>query len=338
MKDYYADLEVPIDASQEKIKEQYHFMLQAWHPDKFTRPRQKAKAEEKAKQINEAYETLGDHSKRAEYDLQRNLTSVPKSPSATQTKPTPSASAHVQANSRPAEVNRGGATARTAQGQAYNRRSKSRRSSAKKSINPAVYTVVAVLLIGAAWIGYNIYSSTRSASGGAVAKQWSAPPPMTIDVNKQYTAHIATVKGTIDIQLLPKDAPKTVNSFVFLARQGFYDGVTFHRVIPNFMAQGGDPTGTGSGGPGYMIPNETSTGLKFDQAGLLAMANSGPDTNGSQFFITYGPAPNLNGSYTIFGRVTAGLDVALALTPRDPQSNPTAPPGDKIITVKIDEK
>jgi cyclophilin family peptidyl-prolyl cis-trans isomerase len=217
-------------------------------------------------------------------------------------------------------------------------KSRPRRASTKSNINPAIYTVVAVLLIAVVWIGYNIYTSTRSGSGGTGTKQWSAPPPMTIDVNKQYTAHIVTVKGTIDIQLLPKDAPKTVNSFVFLARQGFYDGVTFHRVIPNFMAQGGDPTGTGVGGPGYQIPNETSTGLKFDQAGLLAMANAGPDTNGSQFFITYAPAPSLNGGYRIFGRVTAGLNVALALTPRDPQANPTAPPGDKINTITIDEK
>ena len=338
MKDYYAALDVPIDASQDKLKEQYHFMLQAWHPDKFTRPRQKAQAEEKAKQINEAYETLGDPNKRAAYDRQRNLSSVPKGPSANQSKPTQSASDDVQANSQPANVNRRAATAGTAQGRTYNRRSKSRRSNAKPKISPAVYTVVAVLLIGVALIGYNLYASNKGTPGGTSAKQWSAPPPMTIDVTKQYTAHIVTVKGTIDIQLLPKDAPKTVNSFVFLARQGFYDGVTFHRVIPGFMAQGGDPTGTGVGGPGYTVPNETSTGLKFDQAGLLAMANAGPDTNGSQFFITYGPQPSLDGSYTIFGRVTAGQDVALALTPRDPQSNPTAPPGDKITTIKIDEQ
>jgi peptidylprolyl isomerase len=202
--------------------------------------------------------------------------------------------------------------------------------------NWVAYSIAAVIVLGAAYLIYTlVINNVNSSSTGA--KQWSSPPAMTIDANKQYTAHIQTVKGTIDVQLLPKDAPKTVNSFVFLARQHYFDGVTFHRVISGFMAQGGDPTGTGSGGPGYTIPNETSTGLKFDQAGLVAMANAGPDTNGSQFFITYAAQPSLNGGYTIFGRVTNGMAAALALTPRDPQANPTAP-GDKITTITIDEK
>jgi peptidylprolyl isomerase/peptidyl-prolyl cis-trans isomerase B (cyclophilin B) len=160
---------------------------------------------------------------------------------------------------------------------------------------------------------------------------------MQIDVNKEYIATLDTVRGKIVIELWPQIAPQTVNSFVFLARQGYYDGVTFHRVIPGFMAQGGDPTGTGRGGPGYFIPNETSPEVKFDQAGLLAMANAGPDTNGSQFFITYDATPHLDGGYTIFGKVVSGLEVALALTPRDP-ADASAPPGDKINAITIEEK
>ncbi len=168
-------------------------------------------------------------------------------------------------------------------------------------------------------------------------KQWSTPPEMTIDVNKSYTATIETAKGNIVIELLPKIAPKTVNNFVFLARQGFYDGGTFHRVIKDFMAQGGDPSGTGAGGPGYSFEDEFSSDVTFDGPGLLAMANAGPATNGSQFFITYVATPHLNGLHTIFGKVTAGLEVALALTERDPQ-DPNAPPGDVIKTISIEEK
>jgi cyclophilin family peptidyl-prolyl cis-trans isomerase len=172
----------------------------------------------------------------------------------------------------------------------------------------------------------------------AAPKQWAAEPEMQIDPNKQYLATLDTVKGKIVVELLPKAAPRTVNNFVFLARQGYYDGVTFHRVIPDFVAQGGDPTGTGRGGPGYFIPNEVLPDLTFSQPGLVAMANAGPDTNGSQFFITFAALPNLDGGYTIFGQVATGLEVALALTPRDPQQNPNAPPGDVINTITIEEK
>lgn len=167
--------------------------------------------------------------------------------------------------------------------------------------------------------------------------QWSTPPEMTIDVNKTYIATIETAKGNIVIELMPKVAPKTVNNFVFLARQGFYDGVTFHRVIKGFMAQGGDPTGTGMGGPGYEFEDEFSPDVTFDGPGILAMANAGPGTNGSQFFITYEATPHLNGKHTIFGKVTSGLEVALALAERDPQ-DPNAPPGDAITTIKIEER
>jgi len=168
-------------------------------------------------------------------------------------------------------------------------------------------------------------------------KQFTTCPPFNIDTSKQYTAVIQTEKGDIVLQLFPDKAPLSVNSFVFLAREGWFDGVTFHRVIPGFAAQAGDPSGTGKGNPGYFFNNEISD-LFFDKPGMVGMANSGPDTNGSQFFITFAPAPHLDGSYTIFGRVLSGLDVAENLTPRDPDQGTLLPPGDKIISITIEEK
>ncbi len=214
---------------------------------------------------------------------------------------------------------------------------KNRRSAPPAPSYTAVYVIVGLLVLAGGFFIYNAFLRQEAGSPAKV-RQWSSPPEMQIDVNKRYTATLHTVKGDIVVELLPKAAPLTVNNFVFLARQGYYDGVTFHRVLPGFVAQGGDPAGTGSGGPGYYIPNETSSGLTFDDEGLVAMANAGPDTNGSQFFITYAPQPGLDGGYTIFGRVTSGLDVALALSPRDPSQNPNAPPGDKINSVTIEEK
>lgn len=140
-------------------------------------------------------------------------------------------------------------------------------------------------------------------------KQWKNPPEMTIDPTKTYQAFIATNRGTIELQLLPQHAPKTVNNFVFLAQEGFYDGVTFHRVIGNFMIQGGDPTGTGSGGPGYRFEDEVRNNPLKHETGVISMANAGPNTNGSQFFITHSPQPHLNGRHTVFGRVLRGQDV-----------------------------
>lgn len=168
-------------------------------------------------------------------------------------------------------------------------------------------------------------------------KQFTECPPFNIDTTKQYIATIKTEKGDIVIQLLPDKAPFAVNSFLFLARQGWYEGVTFHRVIPGFAAQAGDPSGTGKGNPGYFFNNEI-TDLKFDKPGVVGMANSGPDTNGSQFFITFSPAAHLDGSYTIFGQVLSGLDVAESLTPRDPSQGGSLPAGDKIISISIEEK
>ena len=160
---------------------------------------------------------------------------------------------------------------------------------------------------------------------------------MTIDQSSSYVATIDTNHGAIVIELFPKEAPKTVNNFVTLSRDGFYDGVIFHRVIPNFMIQGGDPTGTGGGGPGYQFEDEFDRSLRFDKAGLLAMANAGPGTNGSQFFITTAPTPHLNDKHTIFGRVTQGQDVveAISMVQRNPRDKPL---NDVVIQgVHIDE-
>ena len=140
-------------------------------------------------------------------------------------------------------------------------------------------------------------------------KQWNSPPAMKIDTDKSYQAKITTNKGDIVIDLHTQDAPKTVNNFVFLAREGFYDGVLFHRVISNFMIQGGDPTGTGRGGPGYRFEDEVRNNPNKHETGVLSMANAGPNTNGSQFFITHSPQPHLNGKHTVFGKVVEGMDV-----------------------------
>jgi len=129
-----------------------------------------------------------------------------------------------------------------------------------------------------------------------------------------------------------------VNSFIYLAQQGWFDNVSWHRVLPNFVAQTGDPTGTGFGGPGYIFKNEVSDSLKFDRAGLVAMANSGADTNGSQFFVTYAEAPSLDGDYTIFGEVTSGMDVVQKLTPRDPSKGGELPVGDTILSITVEVK
>jgi cyclophilin family peptidyl-prolyl cis-trans isomerase len=168
-----------------------------------------------------------------------------------------------------------------------------------------------------------------------MAKQWSTPPVMQIDPKKKYKAHMETNKGTMVIELFSDQTPMTVNNFVFLSREGYYDGVIFHRVIDNFMVQGGDPTGTGRGGPGYKFGDEFNSNLKHDKQGILSMANAGPGTNGSQFFITHGPTPHLNGKHTVFGQVVEGLDVLMSIPARDP-GNVNAP-AVKIIRVTIEE-
>jgi cyclophilin family peptidyl-prolyl cis-trans isomerase len=169
-----------------------------------------------------------------------------------------------------------------------------------------------------------------------MAKQYSSPPAMQIDPNKRYTATFHTERGDFVVELFAKDAPVTVNNFVFLAREHFYDGTTFHRVMHDFMAQGGDPTGTGTGGPGYQWNDEPSAlALKHDGPGVLSMANAGRNTNGSQFFITYEATPHLNGKHAVFGRVTSGMDVVRAIRERNPKGDPL--PGDTLLSVEITE-
>ncbi|MFH1086467.1 MAG: peptidylprolyl isomerase [Chloroflexota bacterium] len=160
---------------------------------------------------------------------------------------------------------------------------------------------------------------------------------MAIDLAKSYEAVLNTEKGAVRIALYDDQAPNTVNNFVFLARQGFYDGVIFHRVMPGFMAQTGDPTGTGSGGPGYRFADEFDPALRHDGEGIVSMANAGANTNGSQFFITYEPTPHLDDVHSVFGKVIEGMDVVRALTPRDP-GDASAPPGDRILSVEIVEQ
>ncbi len=169
-------------------------------------------------------------------------------------------------------------------------------------------------------------------------RQFATCPEVTIDPARQYLATIKTEKGDIVIELYADKAPLTVNSFIFLARSGWYDGVTFHRVIPDFVAQAGDPSGTGVGGPGYLFRNEIDLSLHFDKPGMVGMANSGADTNGSQFFITYTAQSTLDGRFTIFGHVLSGMDVLAKLTPRDPSTNAILPDGDIIISVTIEER
>jgi len=156
--------------------------------------------------------------------------------------------------------------------------------------------------------------------------RWGSPPEMQIDTSKAYMAKIETNKGIIELELRPEHAPKTVNNFVFLAREGFYDGISFHRVISNFMIQGGDPTGTGSGGPGYSFEDEIKGNPLKHERGVISMANAGPNTNGSQFFITHSPQPHLNGNHTVFGKVMGSQDIVDSIRQ-----------GDTIERIKISE-
>ncbi|MGB1110378.1 MAG: peptidylprolyl isomerase [Gammaproteobacteria bacterium] len=159
-----------------------------------------------------------------------------------------------------------------------------------------------------------------------MAQQWSSAPEMQIDPEKTYHAKIETNKGEITVKFAPEHAPRSVNNFVFLSREGFYDDCAFHRVIPNFVIQGGDPTGSGRGGPGYRFDCETKGNPLKHEAGVLSMAHAGPNTNGSQFFITHSPQPHLDGVHTVFGKVVEGMDVVNAIKA-----------GDKMVKVTIEE-
>ncbi len=169
-------------------------------------------------------------------------------------------------------------------------------------------------------------------------RQYTSCPAITVQRDKQYIATLHTEKGDIAIRLFADTAPMTVNSFLFLVRNGWYDNITFHRVIPDLFAQTGDPSGTGKGNPGYYIITEIDPLLTFDKPGLVAMVNSGPDTSGSQFFITYAPTTQYNGQYTIFGEVLSGMDILKQLTPRDAQPGIDTPPGDNLLSITIEEK
>lgn len=158
-------------------------------------------------------------------------------------------------------------------------------------------------------------------------KKWNNPPEMKIDLQKTYMVKIETDKGDIELELSPQHAPRTVNNFIFLTREGFYDGVTFHRVISNFMIQSGDPAGTGRGGPGYSFKDELIGNPLLHETGVISMANSGPDSNGSQFFITHSPQPHLNGKHTVFGKVLKGQDIVNQIQQ-----------GDKMLKVTIAEE
>ena len=180
------------------------------------------------------------------------------------------------------------------------------------------------------------HDTDQANKGDSVTQQYSSAPAMSIDPSKTYTATFVMENGSeFKVNLFADKAPKTVNNFVFLARDGFYDGVTFHRVIPGFMAQGGDPTGTGRGGPGYRFEDEFHPDLRHDRPGILSMANAGPNTNGSQFFITFVPTPHLDGAHAVFGEVVEGMDVVNAISPRDPAT--ARAPGDAVTSINIEE-
>jgi cyclophilin family peptidyl-prolyl cis-trans isomerase len=206
----------------------------------------------------------------------------------------------------------------------------------ERTIQIVGIVVLALVAIGVIWLVLP-EKSPEVVDAPTDPYQYAAPPPMTIDVNKKYFATFNMANGgEFVVELFADKAPVTVNNFVFLAREGYYDGTTFHRVLEGFMAQGGDRTGTGGGSPGYQFEDEFSD-LTFDKAGLLAMANSGPNTNGSQFFITYVPTSHLNGLHTIFGQVIEGMDVVNGITRRNPDENPPFE-GDAIATITITEQ
>jgi peptidyl-prolyl cis-trans isomerase B (cyclophilin B) len=175
----------------------------------------------------------------------------------------------------------------------------------------------------------------ESSGGDTEMAQYGGPPDMAIKPDTEYYANIETERGPVRVRLFAREAPNTVNNFVFLAREGYFDGTTFHRVIPDFMVQAGDPTGTGMGGPGYQIADEFDPSLRHDRPGVLSMANAGPNTGGSQFFITHVPTPWLDGRHAVFGEVVEGMENVLAIRERDPASDPN--PGDRIERIEIEE-
>jgi cyclophilin family peptidyl-prolyl cis-trans isomerase/protein-disulfide isomerase len=201
-----------------------------------------------------------------------------------------------------------------------------------------VFGVPMVIINGEVYIGPQDYVSMNDIVQLILLgdRQFSYCPPTIVEKTKQYIATLHTEKGDVVIQLFPDKAPSTVNSFVFLAQNGWYEDITFHRVVPDLYAQTGDPSGTGKGTPGYFVVTEILPDLTFDKPGMIAMVNSGPDSSGSQFFVTYEAAPQFDGQYTIFGQVLSGMDVLKSLTPRDIQIGVETPPGDKLLSVTIE--
>lgn len=202
------------------------------------------------------------------------------------------------------------------------------------------FAVPLILINGEIYLGPQDYGSLRDITALILLgrRQFTECPPILVEKTKQYIATLHTEKGDVTLQLFADKAPFTVNSFVFLARNGWYDNITFHRVIPGLYVQSGDPSGTGKGTPGYYVMTEILPDLKFDKPGIAAMVNSGPDTSGSQFFITLAPAPDFDGRYTIFGEVLSGMEVLRSLTPRNAQPGVETPPGDKLFSIEIEEK
>ena len=178
-------------------------------------------------------------------------------------------------------------------------------------VNRSLSRIIGTVLVLATLLITSCATTSSEPTPTKKPMSYAAPPPMTIDTNKQYTATIETGKGNLVLELFASDVPVTVNNFVFLSREGFYDSTTFHRIIPDFMAQGGDPTGTGTGGPGYKFADEFTKHTHV--TGTLSMANAGPNTNGSQFFITYAPQPHLDNHHSVFGQLVDGMDILKVL-------------------------
>jgi len=202
------------------------------------------------------------------------------------------------------------------------------------------FAVPLIIINGEIYLGPQDFGSLNDIAGLILLgkRQFTDCPSLIVEKTKQYIATLHTEKGDITIQLFADRTPYTVNSFIFLVQNGWYDNITFHRVVPEIYAQTGDPSGTGKGIPGYYVITEILPEIKFDKPGMVAMVNSGPDTSGSQFFITYAPTPQFDGQYTIFGEVLSGMDVLRSLTPRNAQPGVETPPGDKLLGIEIEEK
>jgi len=202
------------------------------------------------------------------------------------------------------------------------------------------FAVPLIIINGEIYLGPQDYTSMKDIVSliHLTERQFTECPPLIVEKTKQYIARLHTEKGDIVIELFADKTPFTVNSFIFLAQNGWYDDITFHRVIPDLYAQTGDPSGTGKGIPGYYVVTEFLPELSFDKPGMVAMVNSGIDSSGSQFFITYAPASQFDGRYTIFGQVLSGMEVLQSLTPRDAQPGVETPPGDKLLSIEIEEK